>query len=137
MAVLNKIRQRSLVLIIVIAMALFAFVLSDLITKNNAFSSKSQNVVATVAGEEIGREDFLKKVQAAQRNNPNATSTQIMNSIYNQEVRKIVLGKQYEALGLSVERDQMRDVLKSALAQMPEFQNEDGIFDENKLNEFI
>ena len=81
MAVLNKIRQRSLVLIIVIAMALFAFVLSDLITKNNAFSSKSQNVVATVAGEEIGREDFLKKVQAAQRNNPNATSTQIMNSI--------------------------------------------------------
>lgn len=137
MAVLNKIRQRSLVLIIVIAMALFAFVLSDLITKNNAFSSKSQNVVATVAGEDIGREDFLRKVQTAQRNNPNASSTQIMNSIYNQEVRKIILGKQYEALGLSVERDQMRDVLKAALAQMPEFQNEDGLFDENKLNEFI
>ena len=137
MAVLNKIRQRSLVLIIVIAMALFAFVLSDLITKNNAFSSKSQNVVATINGEEIGREDFLQKVQVAQRNQPNATTTQIMNSIYNQEVRKFVLGKEYNELGLSVERDQMRDILKNALASMPEFQNEDGLFDENKLNEFI
>lgn len=137
MAVLNKIRQRSLVLIIVIAMALFAFVLSDLITKNNAFSSKSQNVVATINGEEIGREDFLQKVQVAQRNQPNATTTQIMNSIYNQEVRKFVLGKEYNELGLSVERDQMRDILKNALSSMPEFQNEDGLFDENKLNEFI
>ena len=137
MAVLNKIRQRSLVLIIVIALALFSFVLSDLFTKGNAFGNKDQNVVATINGKEIGREEFLQKVQVAQRNQPNATSTQIMNSIYNQEVRKAILGGQYEELGLSVERDQMRDILKTSLATMPEFQNEEGVFDENKLNEFI
>lgn len=137
MAVLNKIRQRSLVLIIVIALALFSFVLSDLFTRGNAFGDKTQNVVATINGTEIGREEFLQKVQAAQRNQPNATTSQIMNSVYNQEVRNAILGEQYEALGLSVERDQMRDILKTSLATMPEFQNEDGVFDENKLNEFI
>src|SRR5690606_1166962 len=137
MAVLNKIRQRSLVLIIVIALALFSFVLADLFRNNNAFSSKSQNVVATINGKDILREDFMRKVEMAQRNQPNTSATQVMNNIYRQELSQAIYETQYNHLGLSVERDHMREILKAALNTMPEFQNEDGMFDENKLNEFI
>ena len=65
MAVLNKIRQRSLFLILIIALALFSFVLADLFKNSDALTAKSQNIVATINGKDISREDFLQKVEAA------------------------------------------------------------------------
>ncbi|GAA4814520.1 SurA N-terminal domain-containing protein [Litoribaculum gwangyangense] len=138
MAVLNKIRQRSLFLILIIALALFSFVLADLFKNSDALTSKSQNIVATINGKDITREDFLQKVEALQRQmGPNATNTQVMNRVWEQEVRQAVMETQYEELGISVEKDQMRDLLKTSLATSPEFLNEAGVFDENKLNEYI
>lgn len=138
MAVLNKIRQRSLFLIVIIALALFSFVLADLFKNSDALSAKSQNIVATINGKDITREDFLEKVEIAQRQaGPNATSTQVMNRIWEQELRTAIMESQYEELGISIERDQMRDLLRTAMATNPEFLNEAGLFDENKLNEFI
>lgn len=138
MAVLNKIRQRSLFLIIVIALALFSFVLADLFKNSDALSSKSQNVVGTVNGKDITREDFLQKVEIAQKQaGPSATNTQVMNRVWEQEVRQAVMETQFNELGMTIEKDQMRDLLKNALATSPEFLNEAGLFDENKLNEYI
>ena len=138
MAVLNKIRQRSLFLIIVIALALFSFVLADLFKNGNAFAGKSQNIVATINGKDITREYFLEKVEALQRQaGPNATSTQIMNQVWEQEVRQAVMESQYEKLGITIEKEQMRDLLKTALSGSPEFLNAAGLFDENKMNEYI
>lgn len=138
MAVLNKIRQRSLFLILIIALALFSFVLADLFKNSDALTAKSQNIIATINGKDITREDFLQKVEALQRQmGPNATNTQVMNRVWDQEVRLAVMETQYEELGISVEKDQMRDLLRTSLATSPEFLNEAGIFDENKLNEYI
>ncbi|AUS04536.1 peptidylprolyl isomerase [Pseudotamlana carrageenivorans] len=138
MAVLNKIRQRSLFLILIIALALFAFVLADLFKNSDALTAKSQNVIATVNGKEITREDFLQKVEIAQRQaGPTATNTQVMNRVWEQEVRQAIMESQFEELGITVEKDQMRDLLRTSLATSPEFLNEAGIFDENKLNEYI
>lgn len=138
MAVLNKIRQRSLFLILIIALALFSFVLADLFKNSDALTSKSQNIVATINGKDISREDFLQKVEAAQKQaGPSATNSQVMNRVWDQEVRQAVMETQFEELGISVEKDQMRDLLKVALATSPEFQNEAGLFDEAKLNEYI
>lgn len=138
MAVLNKIRQRSLFLIVIIALALFAFVLADLFKSGSSFSAKSQNIVATINGKDISREDFMQKVEALQRQaGPNATSTQVINQVWEQELRQAIMSTQFEKLGITIERDQMRDLLKTALATSPEFLNEAGMFDENKLNEYI
>jgi hypothetical protein len=138
MAILNKIRQKTLVLIIVIAMALFAFILSGLFDGSASFSSKSQNVVGVINGKDITREDFMQKVEVAQRQlGPNSTTTQAMNRVWDQEVRAAVMEGQFETLGISVEKDQMRDLLKTNLTNNPDFQNEAGLFDENKLTEYI
>ena len=83
MAILNKIRQQTLVLILVIAMALFAFILSGLFDGSSSFAGKSQNVVASINGKDISREDFLRKVEFAQRQlGPNASNTQAMNRVW-------------------------------------------------------
>ncbi|WP_100610077.1 SurA N-terminal domain-containing protein [Confluentibacter lentus] len=138
MAVLNKIRQRSLFLIIIIALALFAFVLADLFKNGSALSAKAQNTVGVINGKDVTRDDFLQKVEAAQRQaGASATNNQVINSIWDQEVRKAIMETQFEKLGMTVEKDQMRDVLKTALGSSPDFLNEAGLFDESKLNEYI
>jgi len=137
MAILNKIRQRSLILILVIALALFAFVIQGVIDNPNSFSD-TQGVVATVNGKDIDRNDFQQKVKSYQeRVGGRQTATQSMNAIYNQELRKIVLETQYDELGLSVEKDEMRSLLKTSFSSYPEFQDANGNFDVNRLNAFI
>ncbi len=137
MAVLNKIRQRSIFLIVIIALALFAFVLSDLFQNGSAFGS-SQDTIATINGNDIKREDFMNRVENMQRQmGPGASTTQTMNRVWDQEVRRVVMEEQIEGLGLSVEKDQMRNLLRNNFSDFPEFTNEVGMFDENKLNEFI
>ena len=137
MAVLNKIRQRSIFLIIIIALALFSFIIGDIFT-NMGSADKSQNVVATVNGDDIERGAFMNQVENIQRQSGGSvTNTQAMNRVWDQEVRNKVMQTQYDALGISIERDYMRQLLKQNLGSLEEFKNEAGLFDEDKLNEFI
>jgi len=138
MAVLNKIRQRSVFLIVIIALALFSFVLADVIRNGGLSSQKSQNVVATVNGEEISREDFARQVDAYQQNmGPNATTSQVVNQVWDLKLREVVLKEEFEKLGINVGEAQVRQLLRLQLAQNPNFVNEVGMFDENKLQEYV
>lgn len=138
MAVLNKIRQRSVFLIVIIALALFSFVLADVIRNGGLSSQKSQNVVATVNGEEISREDFARQVDAYQQNmGPNATTSQVVNQVWDLKLREVVLQEEFEKLGINVGEAQVRQLLRLQLAQNPNFVNEVGMFDENKLQEYV
>lgn len=138
MAVLNKIRQRSLVLILVIAMALFAFVLTDLFRNSDALFGGSADVVGTINGQDIKRNDFAFRVENAQRSFRGSTSSlQAVNSVWNQELEKAIMQTEFEELGLTVEKNQMRELLKTNFGAYPDFQNEAGTFDESKLNNFI
>ena len=137
MAVLNKIRQRSIFLIIVIALALFSFVIGDIFT-NLESSSAADSAIATINGVDVERNEFMNKVENIQRqSNGSMTNTQAMNRAWENEVRAKVMQSQYDALGLSVERDYMRNLLEQNLGSFEEFKNEAGVFDQDKLNEFI
>ena len=137
MAVLNKIRQRSIFLIIVIALALFSFIIGDIFT-NLGSSSAADSAIATINGVDVERNEFMNKVENIQRqSNGSMTNTQAMNRAWDNEVRAKVMQSQYDALGLSVERDYMRNLLEQNLGSFEEFKNEAGLFDQDKLNEFI
>jgi len=138
MAILNQIRQRSLFLILVIAMALFSFVLADVIRNASGSSLPDQNVIATINGIEMEREDFMKKVENLERQNRGSgTNVQSMNTVWDIELRKSVLASEFDKLGITVERDLMRDLLKNNLLSFDEFKDSQGEFDQRKLNEFI
>lgn len=138
MAVLNKIRQRSVFLIIIIALALFSFVLADVIRNGGFSSDKSQSTVGVVNGTEITREDFMTKVENEQRNlGPNGTTAQAINRVWDRELRNVLLDEQFEKLGLTAEKEQIREAMRINLAGNPTFQNEAGVFDEGKMQEYI
>ncbi len=138
MAVLNKIRQRSVFLIIIIALALFAFVLADVIRNGGATSQKSQNTIATINGKDIEREQFARQVEAYQRNlGPNASSAQAVSMVWDMNVRQALLEEQFEELGIRVEQAQVKAMLRQELGQDPNFTNEAGMFDERRLREYV
>jgi len=119
-------------------MALFSFVLADVIRNSSGSSLPDQNVVATINGIEMEREDFMKKVENLERQNRSSgTNVQSMNTIWDIELRKFVLASEFDKLGITVERDLMRDLLKNNLLSFDEFKDSQGEFDQRKLNEFI
>ncbi|MBT3588893.1 MAG: peptidylprolyl isomerase [Flavobacteriaceae bacterium] len=137
MAVLNNIRKHGIFLIIIIALALFSFVLSGVIGNGNTVT-KGESIVATINGVELPREDFMKKVEVVQRSlGPNAPTNQAMNIVWDRELRRVILDEQYESLGLSAEKAQISNSLKTALASNPAFQNELGAFSDLKMQEYI
>ena len=130
MAILENIRKRTTVLILIIGMALFAFVISGVFTGNDFAGGKIGSTIAEVNGEPISREDFTKKLEQAQRQfGPNFSSTQLVNRVYDQEVRSTILNQQFEKLGIDVESDQIVDFIKNTgYAQDPSFLDENGVF---------
>ncbi|WP_109098131.1 peptidylprolyl isomerase [Aquimarina sp. AU58] len=138
MAVLNKIRQRSVFLIVIIALALFSFVLADLIRNGGAISQKAENTIATINGKDIDRTEFARKVELASRSFGGGTSSiQAVNYVWNQELRETVFEEQFEELNIRVGEDQVNQLLEESLASNPTFLNEAGVFDKAKMQEYV
>ena len=137
MAVLNKIRQRSVFLIIIIALALFSFVLADVI-RNGGFSSQTQNTIGVVNGQEIGREEFARQVEGFQRNaGTNASTTDAVNQVWEQRLRELIVEEELEKLGIRAEQAQIRQMIRMQMGNNPAFTNEAGMFDENAVREYV
>lgn len=140
MAILENIRKRTTVLILIIGMALFAFVISGIFTSNGFSGGKVGSSVGEINGQEISIDVFRKKIERASRNSgPNASSMQLVNSIWNQIERSTLLDQQIASLGIEIEQDQIIEVIKNSpgLAQNPQFVDENGVFDERKFRDFI
>ncbi|MET1258958.1 peptidylprolyl isomerase [Flagellimonas sp. DF-77] len=130
MAILENIRKRTTVLILIIGMALFAFVISGVFTSSDFSGGKVGSSLVDVNGESISIDDFRRRVEQASRQYPpNFSSTQLVNTIFDQEVRKELLNQQFEDLGIAIESDQIVEFVKTTgYAQIPDFQDENGIF---------
>ena len=138
MAVLEKIRSKTVFLIAIIGLALFAFIISDFIGKGR-FSNHNPNEIGSVNGEEVPIDAFRQQVENATRQaNGQVSSIEAAKYVWEQNVQQILLNQQIEKLGLSVEKDQILAILaKTPLAQNPQFVNEYGVFDANKFTNYL
>jgi len=136
MAVLSKIRQRSLILILVIGFCLLAFIIGDIIHSGGFGVSRN---VGSVNGKDIPVQDFLQKVNDIQTRQQGISPSQAANAVWNQEVDNILFEERYEKAGLRVGKDHIFNVYAQdpQVAQNPQFQNALGKFDKAKFNEFL
>lgn len=139
MAILENIRKRTTILILIIGLALFAFVISGVFVNGDiAGSGKVGSAVAEVNGNEISVDVFRNKMEAASRNGGGRSSMQLINDVYEEEVKRSILDEQFDNLGIGIEQDQIIDFLKtSGYSQNPSFQNEDGVFDPAIFKEIV
>lgn len=138
MAVLSKIRERSLFLIIIIALALFSFVLSGLF-KGNLFSKNKTNI-GEVNGEPINREEFAQQVEFYRtRSNGRTSNMQNVKNAWDNLVSEKLYKSQLEKSGIVVGEKDVWDAIVQQVSQYnnPQFLNEIGTFDQEKLKEYI
>ena len=135
MAILGKIREKSIVLILVIGMALFAFVISGVFDGAGAIS---QEPVAIVGDEEITIEQFSRRVDAVERNT-GMTNVQAANTVWDQIVTEYSFNQLQEELGLDVGRSHVENFIANApgFRQDSRFQNALGEFDVVAFTDFI
>ncbi len=139
MAILSKIRERSIALIAIIGLALFAFVL-DPSTLTDFFNSSKVNVVGEIDGETISRQEFSERLDSYRARSGNrASEMQASKFVWDNLVREKIYTKQLEEAGITIgEEDIWNQIITSpSIANNPQFQNEAGLFDENKFKVFL
>ncbi|WP_430411655.1 peptidylprolyl isomerase [Kordia sp.] len=139
MAILAKIRQRTLVLILIIGLALFAFVISDVFT-NSDNGAKQPNEIGMVNGESIPYRSFSNNVENVLNQARGSQSTiQVVNNVWDQQLRTELISQQLDELGITIEKDEIWNLMitNPNFTNNPQFQDEAGVFVEGKLREYI
>ena len=136
MAVLGQIRQRSFFLIVVIGMALFAFVISGVFDGNS--SSTPTDPIAVVNEEEVELTLFRQMVEQAERSY-NFSTMQAVNSVWDEMIRLTIFKQEFDRLGIDAGKEQIEMILSKdeRIVQDPRFQNESGFFDFGIFTNFV
>lgn len=116
MATLQKIRNKGTLLMLIVGLALFAFIIGDAIRNSSSYFAQSENMVGEIEGEPISYEDFRKQVginvQEAERQG--GLSAQERDAIelqtWNQIVERKIVGKEMEELGIKVTTDELSHI---------------------------
>ena len=115
MAAIGKIRQHYGILVIIIGLALLAFVLGDLMKSSG---TRRATDLAVVNGEKVTYQDFENRVQqvvnyqkSLKGNLTRDDEFNIRNSVLNEMIKDIIMQKEYKALGITVSNDELQDLL--------------------------
>lgn len=145
MAAIGKIRKHYVLLVIIIAIALLAFIGGDFMQSCNR---RPETNVATVGKEKITYQDYSNTVnvnlESVKANNGGSLSTEDNYSIHantlEQMIREIIMRNEYEDLGLVVSGDELYDQF---LGENPNqyviqsFTNPDGSFNRELVTRYI
>lgn len=144
MAAIGKIRQHYGILVIIIGLALLAFVLGDLMKSTG---KRRQTDVAIVYGDKISYQDYANKadqnLQNQKRMYGNLTADQtfsIRQQTLDQMIREIIMNKEFKALGLAVSQEELTDQFFGENPNkyvVQSFTGQDGKFNKEMLQNYI
>ena len=147
MATLQKIRSKGPLLLIVIGLAMLAFILGDawkIIRPNQGIQ-----YVGTIAGEDITAMDFQNELEVYTDVVKFASQIQdlteedqntLRDEVWATMVRTRILEKEAKGIGLTVSDAEVRDAIERGTDQMlarTPFSNENGEFDADVLKSFL
>jgi peptidyl-prolyl cis-trans isomerase D len=113
MALIGKIRERSGLVLTLIALAVIGFVVMDM-TKGgpggNASIFSNPNVMGSVAGTKVNRQDFAKMQDVLYGGNGDIGAS---NQVWNYFVEEALVSKEASCLGLGISDEELEDLLYS------------------------
>jgi peptidyl-prolyl cis-trans isomerase D len=148
MATLEKIRKRAGLLVTVVGLALFAFIIGDLLNSSTSFISRNQNNVMVVNGNAVDYQDYLAReneltdvyqLQLGTTSLNENYMNQIRQTVYDDIVMENVLVPRLEKLGMIITSEEMTDMVEGenispVLLQSQMFQNpQTGTFDKTAV----
>jgi len=119
MATLEKIRNRSGLLVGILAVALALFVLQSALESGNSFFMGDRSIVGVIDDRKVKIEEFQNKVDQAVESEKSrsgkvdeSTTDMLRQQAWNQMVFETVMNKQHEKLGVAVSTDELYDMIQ-------------------------
>ena len=150
MAAIGKIRSWGPVLVIVIGLALFAFIAEELFRSCESTKNQERQQVGEVLGKKIDVQEFQKlldeyqdviKMTQGRDNLTDEELNQVKDMVWNQFVQTSIIENEASKLGLTVTDEEMQNILKAGtnpmLTQTPFVNQPTGRFDVNMLKKFL
>lgn len=113
MATLEKIRKKSVLLLVIIGAALIAFIIGDFLNSGRSIFGNA-TTVANVDGEKIDYMQYQQRYSALTENNQQMRDTDpaiIQNQVLDQMIGEILLNEEYDALGIDVSDSELSDYM--------------------------
>lgn len=149
MATLQKIRSKGKVLVVVLGLALFAFIAEEFVRSLSYTQSESRQRIGSVYGDHINQQEFNNLVEeytdVLKFTNGITSLSDEQNSMLRDQVWQTYVSNKLiehecEKLGLTVTDAEMQSIINSGrnmlLSQTP-FRNQQGAFDANQLKQFL
>jgi peptidyl-prolyl cis-trans isomerase D len=141
MATIQRIRQRSGLLVVVVFVALIAFLLGDLFRSGGSKFFGDPNIIGTVNGRDITRLELSQGMEELRSGNPeqyaNTSSIQLANFVWNNIVTEELLSAELGAAGMSVSEQEIYfDIIMNPNIRQ-NFAGANGQFDENMFKSYI
>lgn len=156
MAALQSIRRRGKLLMIILGLALFAFIAETAFQSLQHLIGANRMTVGTVYGESLSQEDYYKmvddmanamksqkQVQGQAGELSEEEMIQIRNQVWEDYVTNKILAREAEKFGLEVTEGEVTQALQQGTAPSLRFLaglgfgNSQGVFDVKALNEFL
>ncbi|WP_430810297.1 MULTISPECIES: SurA N-terminal domain-containing protein [unclassified Carboxylicivirga] len=150
MATLERIRNKSGLLIVVIAVGLLAFLLGDLMSSGDSIFRRRNMQIAEINGTSVSYPEYQKyvteledyyKLNSRSSALDENTSYQIREQAWNQMVQDVIMNEKYEDLGIAVTPDEIYEMAtgKNVHPQIRQmFTNpQTGVFDKAQVINFL
>ena len=150
MAAIGKIRSWGPTLVIVIGLALFAFIAEEMFRSCEATKNEQRQQVGEVLGEKISVQDFQSLVDEYQQvikmtqGRDNLTEdelNQVKDQVWNTFINNKLLETECEKVGLTVTDEELQNMLREGtnpmLQQTPFVNQQTKLFDVNQLTKFL
>ena len=150
MAAIGKIRSWGPTLVIVIGLALFAFIAEEMFRSCEASKNEQRQQVGEVLGEKINVQDFqalideyqdVIKMTQGRENLTEDELNQVKDQVWNTFVNNKIIEKEAKELGLTVTDAEMQNILREGtnpmLMQTPFVNQQTGRFDATQLSKFL
>jgi len=118
MATLGKIRSWGWLLIVIVGLAMLAFILGDFFTSTSSFANRNAQVLAEIDGEEVSIQEFSASIEEytemikSNYNIDNLTEAQhqqIRQQVWDNLVAEKILKKQGKEIGITVTEQELVD----------------------------
>jgi peptidyl-prolyl cis-trans isomerase D len=123
MATLEKIRNRGALVAVAIGLALFAFILGDMLGSGPSLFTNTQFEIGEIAGKSVSYQSFqqrfdqlseIYKLNTGETSLDAETHEGMLEQSWQLLLREIILGREYDRLGLEVSSDEMLDMVQGA-----------------------
>ena len=151
MTTLQRIRNHGVILLVVVGVAMLAFILGDFLNSGSSFFNKNRENVGVIAGHKVHYTEYetakdqlteVYKIESGSNDINEDLSIQIRNQVWQMMLMDYTLREQTEKIGMNVTADELSELCIGAnphqlIRQRRAFYDETGNFNRFALINFL